>query len=190
MKLMSSDTDNTTKFKNVYLTYYSRLKRFAQEYVISEEDAENIVQDVFLDLWEQQFILTSHLNLIAHLFTVTKNRCLDFLRHKTVIKKGGEKILNEHNLELQMKLQSLEAFDDKIFSDPDVETIVQKAIKTLPDRCQEIFVMNKLEGKKQKIIAQELNISIHTVESQMAIAHKKLKEALKDYIPCLLFLFI
>ncbi len=50
--------------------------------------------------------------------------------------------------------------------------------------------MNKIDGKKQKQIAEELNISVNTVESQMAIAYKKLKEALKDYSPLLIFFFI
>ena len=123
-------------------------------------------------------------------FTTTKNRCLDLLRHKTVVRKGAEKLMDEHNMELQMKLQSLEAFDNKIFSEPDIESVVQKAIDTLPKKCREIFVMNKIEGKKQKAIAAELNISVHTVESQMSIAHRKLKEALKEYTPLLLFLLV
>jgi len=66
----------------------------------------------------------------------------------------------------------------------------QNAIESLPQKCREIFILNKIEGKKQKIIAQELNISINTVESQMAIAYKKLKEVLKDHVPLLIFLFI
>ena len=185
---MQTSSQHSGQFEAIYLTHYSRMKRFATEYLICEEDAENIVQDVFLELWEQQFVLTSHTRLFAWLFTTTKNRCLDLLRHKTVIRKGAERIRDEYNVELQMKLQSLEAFDDKIFAEPDIESVVQKAIETLPEKCREIFVMNKIEGKKQKAIAAELNISLHTVESQMGIAHRKLKEALKDYIPLLVFL--
>lgn len=185
---MQISSQHSGQFEAIYLTHYSRMKRFATEYLICEEDAENIVQDVFLELWEQQFVLMSHTRLFAWLFTTTKNRCLDLLRHKTVIRKGAEKIRDEYNIGLQMKLQSLEAFDDKIFSEPDIESVVQKAIDSLPEKCREIFVMNKIEGKKQKAIAAELNISLHTVESQMGIAHRKLKEALKDYIPLLVFL--
>jgi len=99
-------------------------------------------------------------------------------------------LMDEQNLQLKMKLQSLEAFDEKIFSEPNIESIVQKAIETLPEKCRIIFEMSKLEGKKQKAIAAELNISIHTVENQMAIAYKKMKEALQDYIPLLIFLLI
>ena len=91
---------------------------------------------------------------------------------------------------LQIKFQSLEAFDELLFSEPDIETVIQNAIESLPQKCREIFILNKIEGKKQKIIAQELNISINTVESQMAIAYKKLKETLKDYAPLLIFLLI
>ena len=186
---MQISSPHSSQFEEIYLSHYFRMKCFATEYLICEEDAENVVQDVFLELWEQQFVLMSHTRLFAWLFTATKNRCLDLLRHKTVIKKGAEKMRDDYNIELQMKLQSLEAFDDKIFSEPDIESVVQKAIETLPGKCREIFVMNKIEGKKQKAIAAELNISLHTVESQMAIAHRKLKDALKEYIPLLLFLF-
>jgi len=89
-----------------------------------------------------------------------------------------------------VKFQSLEAFDEQLFSEPDIETVIQNAIESLPEKCREIFVLNKIEGKKQKTIAQELNISINTVENQMAIAYKKLKEILKDYIPLLIFLLV
>ena len=166
------------------------MKRFAQEYVMREEDAENIVQDVFLDLWEQNLLLLSHTNLFAYLFTALKNRCIDFLRHKTVVQHTAEKLQDDYMKALQMKFQSLEAFDEQLFSEPDIETVIQSAIESLPEKCREIFILHKIEGKKQKAIAQELNISINTVENQMAIAYKKLKEILKDHFSLLIFLFV
>ncbi len=166
------------------------MKRFAQEYVIREEDAENIVQDVFLDVWKQKLVLSSHANLFSYLFTAVKNRCIDFLRHKTIVLKAANKMQEEYLLALQLKFHSLEAFDEKIFHESDIETIIQNAINNLPERCREIFIMNKIDGKKQKAIAEELNISVHTVETQMGIAYRKLKEALKDYIPLFVFLFM
>ncbi|KAF5072405.1 Sigma-70, region 4 [anaerobic digester metagenome] len=187
---MSNTTKNRIEFENIYVVHYSRMKRFAQEYVVREEDAENIVQDVFLDLWEQNFLLLTHTNLFAYLFTTLKNRCIDFLRHKTIVQNTAQKLQDDYTKALQMKFQSLEAFDEQLFSEPDIETIIQNAIESLPERCREIFVLNKIEGKKQKTIAQELNISINTVENQMAIAYKKLKEILKDYIPLLIFLLV
>lgn len=188
--VMDKTAEKRTEFENIYVAHYSRMKRFAQEYVIREEDAENIVQDVFLDLWEQNLLLLSHTNLFAYLFTAVKNRCIDFLRHKTIVQKTTDKLQDDYMKALQIKFQSLEAFDEQLFSEPDIETVIQNAIESLPQKCREIFILNKIEGKKQKIIAQELNISINTVESQMAIAYKKLKEVLKDYVPLLTFLLI
>lgn len=177
-----------TDFEELYRTYYSRMKRFAQEYVIREEDAENITQDVFLELWESDTLLSSHTNLFSFLFTAIKNRCMDFLRHQSVAQKAASKLQKDYQKILQMKFQSLEVFDVNIFAEPDIESIVQSAISELPEKCREIFIMNKIDGKKQKDIASELNISVNTVETQMGIAYKKLREQLKDYIPLLLFL--
>lgn len=167
-----------TEFEDIYVKHFYRMIRLAQEYVISREDAENIVQDVFLNLWEQKRPLPSQINVFAFLFTSVKNGCVDFLRHKMVVLKTEDVLKDEHLSALQMNYQSLEAFDEKDLFGPDIETIIQNAIDSLPDKCREIFILSKIEGKKQKEIAQSLNISINTVESQMAIAYKKLKELL------------
>lgn len=175
------------QFKEVYVSYYSRMKRFAQQYVIREEDAENIVQDIFFELWEKQLEFSSLTNFNGYLFSVLKNRCIDFLRRKTLEQQAAMEIHSEYARTLKLKFESLEALENNLLSDANIDTIIQNAIDSLPEKCREIFIMNKFEGKKQKAIARELNISIHTVESQMAIAYKKLKEALKDHV--LLFSF-
>ncbi len=188
--MMQNDKNTIAEFEEIYLSFYPRLKRFAQEYVINEADAENIVQDVFLDLWERKVFVLSSVNLASYLFTTIKNKCIDFLRHRMVMQNAANKMQEEYELALQMKFQSLEAFDEHIFSNTDMEAVIANAIQSLPEKCRQIFVMNKIEGKKQKTIAKELNLSIHTVESQMAIAYRKLKEILKDYQPLFIFLFI
>lgn len=163
--------------------------RFAQEYVIMREDAENIVQDVFLSLWEQERFLLPQINVFAFLFTSVKNKCVDLIRHRMIIQKTEDLLQDEYQSTLYMNHLSLEAFDEKNLSELDIETIIQKAIDALPDKCREIFILSKIEGKKQKEIAQNLHISVNTVESQMAIAYKKLKETLRDY-NALLALFL
>ena len=177
-----------TRFEDIYLTYFSKMKYFAKEYVISEEDAENIVQDVFVELWENKEMLNMHMNLIAYLFTTIKNKCLNHLRHKLVVQETASKLQEEYTISLRMNLDSLEAFDNNLFSDQDIEKIISRALDTLSEKCRTIFIMSKIEGKKQKEIAQELNISINTIETQMGIAYKKLRIELKDYFPILLFI--
>ena len=177
-----------TRFEDIYLSYFSKMKYFAKEYVISEEDAENIVQDVFVELWENKEMLNMHMNLIAYLFTTIKNKCLNHLRHKLVVQETASKLQEEYTISLRMNLDSLEAFDNNLFSDQDIEKIISRALDTLSEKCRTIFIMSKIEGKKQKEIAQELNISINPIETQMGIAYKKLRIELKDYFPILLFI--
>lgn len=90
-------------FEQIYIAYFSRMKYFAQEYVLSDEDAENIVQDVFLELWERKEMLELPINIIAYLFTAIKNRCIDFLRRKILIRDIEDKLQEEYRLTLQVK---------------------------------------------------------------------------------------
>lgn len=176
------------KFEDIYLSYFSKMKHFAQEYVVLEEDAENIVQDVFTELWEKREMLNMPINLIAYLFTTIKNKCLNHLRHKTIVNETANLLQEEYFITLRMNLNSLEAFDQNLFSEQDIEQIITKALNTLSPKCKEIFIMSKIQGKKQKQIAAELNISINTVETQIGIAYKKLRVELKNYMPLFLFL--
>lgn len=176
-------------FEEIYVAYFSKMKRFAQEYVLSEEDAENIVQDVFMELWEKREVLTFQINLIAYLFTAIKNRSIDFLRHKLTVKEASGKMQEEYALTLRMKYYSLEVLDQDLFKEETLEDIIEDAINKLPEKCREVFIKNKIEGKKQKEIAAELNITINTVETQMSIAYKKLKAELKDYFPLFLYIY-
>ena len=88
-----------------------------------------------------------------------------------------------------MKLASLELFDQSLLSEQDIERIITEVVDSLPEKMSgKFFIKSKIEGKKQKDIAAELNISLKTVENQMDIAYKKIKSELKDYLPLLIFL--
>lgn len=167
-------------FDRIYVTYYSRMFRFAKEYVLFDEDAENVVQDVFLLLWEKREVLDIQVSLVSYLFSLVKNRSLDYLRHKVVAE--------EYRQELTFKLSALEQLNYTFTSEEDIEQAVTKAIDKLPERCREIFLKSRIEGMKYREIADELDISMNTVENQMSIALKKLRIELKDYLPLLLFL--
>lgn len=176
-------------FEQFYITWYSRAKYFAREYVHSESDAENIIQDVFLHLYERRDLMDAYTNLAAYLFTSIKNRCLDYLRKWVLEQETAQGVQDEFEMELRMKYDSLEIFNTQFSDETDIGELLDNALQKLPERCRNIFIMNKLEGKKQKEIAEELNLSINTVESQMGIAYKKLREELKDCLPLFIFLF-
>lgn len=176
-------------FEQFYITWYSRAKYFAREYVTSESDAENIIQDVFLHLYERRDWMDVHTNLTAYLFTSIKNRCLDYLRKKVLEQDLAMAMQSDFDMEQRMKHDSLEALNTHFPNEAGIEELLNSALQKLPERCRAIFIMNKLEGKKQKQIAEELNLSINTVETQMSIAYKKLREELKECLPLFLFLF-
>jgi RNA polymerase sigma-70 factor (ECF subfamily) len=175
-------------FSEIYLAYYSRLILFAKEYVVSIEDAENTVQDMFLFLWENREMLHTINNPDAYFFTLIKNRSIDFLRKKIHEMDRNKKIQSSFESELKLKLDSLNMFDTCGLSDENIETILQEAIGSLPEKCREIFLLSRVDGLKYKEISEKLNISINTVENQMSIALRKLRVKLKPYLPIYLFL--
>lgn len=180
-------TENAA-FSKIYRIYFPKLVRFSREYVVSTEDAENIVQDIFMYLWEHRDMLESLTNPNAFLFTLTKNRCIDFYRHKvrTESKKESLDALSER--ELKLKMEALQQFDENMFSVDDIDTLLNKAIAHLPEKCRQVFVLSRMEGMKHEEIATQLNISVNTVQNHIVTALRKLKVELKDYLP--LFLFI
>ena len=169
-------------FSDIYLTYYSKLLRFAREYVVVTEEAENIIQDVFVKLWERQDTLHLVENMNAYLFRLTKNRCLDHLRHKLSTEKCNKAVQNSFEIELNLKIQSLDKLSDTFLAEKNMEEVITEAINSLPPKCREIFILSRYEGLKYREISEHFNISVNTVENQMSIALKKLRLKLKDYI--------
>ena len=163
-------------FSELYLIYYPKLVRFAKEFVMLEEDAENITQDVFTDLWEKRESMDHIENMNAYLFRLVRNKCLDYLKHKIFEQKYVENVQSSFEVELNLKLQSLDRFDvTDISEEKETERLVRAAINSLPKKCRDIFLLSRMEGLKYREISERLGISVNTVECQMGIALKKLR---------------
>lgn len=116
-------------FSELYLIYYPKLVRFAKEFVMSEEDAENITQDVFTDLWEKRESMNHIENMNAYLFRLVRNKCLDYLKHKVFEQKYVENVKASFEIELNLKLQSLDRFDVYDISERNqMEKLIRDAI--------------------------------------------------------------
>ncbi|WP_281986269.1 RNA polymerase sigma-70 factor [Aquimarina aggregata] len=168
---------NEEAFKIVFELYYSKLLYLAQSYISNREDAEEIIQDVFLKAWKKRKKITSNIN--GYLFKITKNSCLDYLRSK------------KHKLSRTNNMVQLEAFlNHNALSDKDTSTILEKelelriqaSISLLPEKCQEVFVKSRIEGLKNKEISNELDISIKTVENHMSKAIRHMRFHLKEFL--------
>lgn len=176
------------QFEDFYVAWYARSKRFACEYV-GDEDAEDVVQNVFIHLYERQHLFKTCTNLKAYLFSSIKNKCLDILARRVMERENLTSIQSERELELRMNFDSLEALDIHLLEEESINERLEQALSHLPEKCRIIFEMNKLEGKKQQQIAKDLHISVNTVESQMAIAYKKLRQELLDILLSFVFIF-
>jgi RNA polymerase sigma-70 factor (ECF subfamily) len=147
---MKQDSTLTShqEFSRIYLLYFPKMVRFAQEYVISEEEAKNIVQDLFLYLWEQRETLSAISNLNAFLFTLIKNRCIDYYRHYSRFERKKESLDAIQERELHLKMEALRQFDVTMFTAHEIEEILDKAIQRLPEKCRQVFILSRMEGLK------------------------------------------
>ena len=127
-------------FSELYLTYYSKLVRFAKEFVIQEEDAENITQDVFIILWENRDFIKHIDNMNAYLFRLVRNKCLDYLKHKVFEQRYVESVQTSYEVD--------------VVEDNDTEILIRAAINSLPKRCRDIFLLSRVEGLKYKEISE------------------------------------
>lgn len=166
-KILGGDAGS---FEQLFNYYCQSLINFARRYVWDKQIAENIVQDIFVKVWTNRTILDPEKSIKSYLFTATKNESLKHLRHSDVEKRGIQTIVNS---------TMDESNPDKIFDTEDLEKKINIAIEKLPEKCREIFSMNRFDNLKYKEIASILNISVKTVETQMGRALKKLREELK-----------
>lgn len=155
-------------FRKYYDLYYDQLCHFLNFYTQDITIIEDVLQEVYLKLWENrdeieiQYIKT-------YLFHAAKNRVLNHLRDEQNRHYLLENWFNQQKQEKQGK----ECYDIEQFT-----TLLYKAIDQLPEKCREIFILSRKEKLTYKQIAEKLNISVKTVEAQMGIALKRIRETL------------
>ena len=168
------------EFKQTFNLYYPRLLRFAKEYVGDKYEAENIVQDVFLKLWEKRASLPMDINLNAYLLTMVKNHCLDFLKHKQVIERYSINRQSVQQQETVFNYYAVSKFEPEQIDIETLERLAEKAIGELPEQCRKVFELSRYDGLKYREIAEKLGISVKTVETHISNALKILRVTLKD----------
>lgn len=163
-------------YRQLFIKYYSPLCEYASQY-ISDDDSEELVQELMLSLWEARENLVIETSLKSYLFISTKHRCLNAIRKNQY----HERI---HN-------QIYEKIKDQ-FEDPDYYFVneltdnIHKAIENLPETYRETFTLSRFGEKTNVQIAEKLGISVKTVEYRISQALKILRIKLKDYLPLLI----
>ncbi len=171
---------NETVYNELFTFYYKSLCMFGRKYVYDLDQAEEIVQNIFVKIWNNRNQLTKVLSIKTYLFTSVRNGCIDYIRKEKVRKKYANEIIQT----------SVDYFEPEIIPDKELSLKIKEAINQLPKQRKKIFQMNKTYGLRYKEIAERLDISPKTVENQMGIALKQLRELLKDCMVLSLFIFI
>lgn len=160
-------------YQKLFYQFYKELCRFGLKYVRNEEIAEEIVQDVFIYLWEKREIINISVSFKSYLYTAVRNKSINYLKLQLPKDQAKDDITNYEI-----------AGSSNIEADITYVELCQKvdaAIDTLPNKCKTIFVMSREAGLTYKEIAEKLEISTKTVENQMVIALRKLREQLSPY---------
>lgn len=172
-------------FGILFNVYYKRLSSFALYYLNDKESAEDVIQDIFSIIWERHEELNEVHNLSSWLFSMTKNQCLKKIDHLKVRQKHSDYLKYR---ELEITQSALSDLDTSSITFDEINSIINKTLKSLSPQARRIFEMSRFENKKNREISVELNISIKTVEANMTKSLKVFKNSLKHYLPFVLYL--
>lgn len=169
-----------TAFEMLFRTYYQPLCNYAFTFVQDHDEAEEIVQSTFLQVWEKKETLEIRTAVRPYLYAMVRNACLNVIKH--------EKIKQQHvAVEMAVGERSIESVSRTVMAS-ELENRIYQAMEALPEQCRLVFKLSRFEELKYSEIAEQLNISIKTVENHMGKALKIMREQLKEYLPLLLVL--
>ncbi|NVO10712.1 MAG: RNA polymerase sigma-70 factor [Bacteroidales bacterium] len=167
-------------FESIFKSYYVMLCNFAYSFLEDKDESEEVVQNTFLTIWEKHDSIDIQISLKSYLYRAIHNSCLNRIKHVKVrvahkeSAKNNEQVFNE------------DASEDII--NKELEHQIEVAINSLPPKCKMVFKLSRFENLSYAEIAEQMDISVKTVENQMMKALKVLREELKDYLPALIWL--
>ncbi|RLD50220.1 MAG: RNA polymerase sigma-70 factor [Bacteroidetes bacterium] len=172
---------NKVSFEDLFKTYFKPLTAFAFKFVNDIDEAKSIVHDVFVKLWEKRDDIDMTKSVKSYLYTSVNNRSLNFIRDNKKFNRNENVFDNQSSSapNVEEELSSLE-----------IQKKIDASLNSLNPKVKRIFEMSRYEGLKYKEIAEELNLSVKTVETHMSTALKVLRENLKEYLTVILLLIL
>ena len=161
------------QFEKIFRHYYTPLCMYAFSITGRKDIAEEIIQELFYKIWKDREQLSIYSSLKNYLYGAVKNQSLQYLEHLSVHRKYEENRLNCGD-ETDLSPQELLEYQE-------LEELVTTILKKMPERRRRIFLLHRMEGKKQKVIADMLSISLKTVEAEMTKAYRTLRQELRTF---------
>ncbi len=169
-----------TVFEMFFRTHYQPLCAYAYTFLEDKEEAEEIVQTTFLSLWEKRASLNIRTAIRPYLYAMVRNACLNVIKHN--------KVKQMHVVEeTALSPQTHEGVADAVHAS-ELEIHIQRAMNKLPEQCRLVFKLSRFEELKYAEIAEQLDISVKTVENHMGKALKIMRQELQDYLPLVIVL--
>lgn len=169
-------------FRFFFEKYYTDMVNLVNLYLHDSMMSEEIVQDIFIYLWEKKEQIKIETSLKSYLLRASKNKSLNYIRNE-------KNKLNIHSRLADLNKGTSE-MPDNVMDANQLRDIINAAIDSLPERCREIYIMGKEKNMSYKEISDELEISVKTVEVQMGKALKRLREQLRPYYKDIFILFL
>ena len=181
-------TGNQKAFDLLFSIYFARLNDFAKNVVKDDTISQDIVLEVFLKVWEKRSKIDS-LNLEAFLFRLVRNSCIDYIKHIKVVNN------RMHEIEISTKYEELYRIDfvgnePYILIEQELKNKIEKTVQSLPNRCREVFILSRIDGLKNKEIAEKLNINIKNVERHLNRAMQSFRKNFSDDLPIALIVLL
>ena len=164
--------DDEPAYKELFFLFYKPLIQFATSFVRSAEMSEEIVSDVFIRVWEKRKQLEEIQNLKVYLYISTKNNSLKYL-----LKQQKQVAITIDGLSVE--LQSISDNPEQLMITAEMMTRIQRTIDQLPPRCKIVYKLIREDGLRYKEVAEILDISVKTIDNQLAIALKKISAAIQ-----------
>ncbi|SHF67499.1 RNA polymerase sigma-70 factor, ECF subfamily [Mariniphaga anaerophila] len=171
LRLVSGDQ---TAFELLFRFYYPGLVIFASRIVLDRDEAEEIVQNFFVKLWSDRKRIRKSETLKSYFFACVKNHALNHLKREKI----SERVRNE----LRKMIETDRLYQPDVFVESELQHRIKSAFEKLPPRTNEIFTLSRFNGLSNQQIAEQLQISKRTVETQISNALKLLREELKDFM--------
>lgn len=161
--------ESKADFEKLFRSHYKDLALYANRILQDQAAAEDVVQQFFVQLWEKRNSISISGEIKSYMMRSVHNACLNHLKHL--------RIVQDHHESITAAEQRAENIDKVELEE--TQLIVHEAVKKLPPQCRKIFIMSRVQEKKYREIADELELSIKTVENQMGKALKTLRTELK-----------